>query len=1222
MDYIVVSTSKCDYQAWQLKLLYWSIKKSKQKGKLVLLVSSDELHAGEHPDFSFPSDVTVIEQPDWAWKWKTENDDWWGGIPNKYKAVEWLCDNNYFNDDDKLLFLDPDMVFKTPIDVDIDDNQVIGQKFIHFNHLADWKRYDSNEGIMYPFALKFSTLKKISKDYTTFCEQMRKQTGKWESEMWGLDYALKENNIDIKLIEDWGTCTEWNRHNDRDIIGNLIHYPNEILNENGDRIFFKQDYTYTPDQKVLLNTTKNKLDNLLLTDVDQQRTDYLYHLKYNFDSIFKFYDGSKGYLIFRPWPGGFNNIRMSMEMAVCLAYLTNRTLVLTPKYSMYLLEGESSMDTFFDTSDLGIKSISFDEFCSVKNISTDWDGVRTISKVLDYDAVANVVNFERIPPPNKFLKGRSYINDEDYFTDEECIFLDGNLLGSSYQAIYTHLDDEIKKLVAKYVKYKPEIFDLAWQFINYLEDKSYYSIHIRRNDFQYKDLFIACEQILDNIKDTIPFGSKLYIATDQKDKSFFNPLTEHYTLSFYDDIRSKVKIYDEFDVNYIPIIEQLICTRSIKFIGNKLSTLSSYIYRLRGYMNDIEDKKYYLNTEKYNLNLQHGLTSDNQYIANWAREYPDAWQWYKGRVFVSIASYCDSRIYDTLKSIYSEACDTTRVVVGLHLQDTQEVYDELSKLDYPNLRIKFTSKENTKGVVWARNKIREELYQSEEYFLQIDSHSRVKKNWDAILINQYNSIEQPKVVITTYPNHFDMPDPEKNYLNLPYNTPLKIRQFIHPEDPIDNRCKAENLPSLNDYEVKETRWGAAGFFFTQRLWVEEVTMPDEMAFIGEEDYLSFNSYLKGWNLFVSSEATVWHNYEFRLSENEKPYREHNNSYLIKDRSVELVNKMLFESNGERTLDQLETYFNWKFKQPEKPNTIFVAIAAYLDYEIKYTILDCINKAKHPENLYFSVCLQYDENEGTNESCIDELVQKYNIKVVKYHHTQSEGGCWARNQAQLAYNGEKYSLQIDSHTRLLQNWDEIAISDYNKLKQTINKPLLSFLPPSYFRKDDLGIDYNFTHIEEPDKIHIPKFESLTAEYWPQHNGYSNELRTDYNNINVRILYGGFVFGDGNWVKQIIQDPEHYYTGEEFALTIRSFTHGYDIFTPSRILAWHRCHYNPLKKHYTNNPQEVGNAKHRHAMERLRKLIEGEDLGIYGLGNVRTVEDYGNAAGIDFKNKVLK
>ena len=91
------------------------------KGKLVLLVSSDELHAGENPDFNFPPDVTVIDQLDWAGKWKAENNDWWGGIPNKYKAVEWLCNNNYFKDEDRLLFLDPDMVFKTPIDVEIDD---------------------------------------------------------------------------------------------------------------------------------------------------------------------------------------------------------------------------------------------------------------------------------------------------------------------------------------------------------------------------------------------------------------------------------------------------------------------------------------------------------------------------------------------------------------------------------------------------------------------------------------------------------------------------------------------------------------------------------------------------------------------------------------------------------------------------------------------------------------------------------------------------------------------------------------------------------------------------------------------------------------------------------------------------------------------------------------------------------------------------------------------
>jgi hypothetical protein len=599
------------------------------------------------------------------------------------------------------------------------------------------------------------------------------------------------------------------------------------------------------------------------------------------------------------------------------------------------------------------------------------------------------------------------------------------------------------------------------------------------------------------------------------------------------------------------------------------------------------------------------------------REYSDSFDFTDKTIFVSVASYCDSRVVDTLVSIYSEALNHNRVFVGLHLQDTQEAYDELLKYDFPNLRIKFTLKENAQGVVWARNKIKEELYNNEDYFLQIDSHSRVKKNWDNILINQYENIDEDKVIISTYPNHFDMPDYSKNYLQVPYNAPLRVKRFLS-EDLIDNRCVAENLSSLEDYQIHENRWVAAGFLFTKKEWLDEVKLPDKMRFNGEEDHLTFLSYLKGWNIRLPSESTVWHNYEFRASDTNEPYREHNNNYLINDESIQLVNDFLFNQTHTRTLEQLEEYFNIKLKRP-KNNTIFVAIASYLDYEIKHTILDCISKAKHPENLHFSVCLQYDENEGTNESCIDELIQKYNIKVVKYHHTQSEGGCWARNQAQLAYNGEKYSLQIDSHTRLLQNWDEIAISDYNKLKQTVNKPLLSFLPPSYFRKDDLGLDYEFKHIEEPDKIHIPKFNGITSEYWPHHDGYSNEIRTNGDNLSVKILYGGFVFGDGNWVKDIIQDPEHYYTGEEFALTIRSFTHGYDLFAPSKILAWHRCHYNPLKKHFTNN-NEVGDAKHRHAMERLRKLIEGENLGIYGLGIERTLQQYEEFAKINLKNKI--
>ena len=303
------------------------------------------------------------------------------------------------------------------------------------------------------------------------------------------------------------------------------------------------------------------------------------------------------------------------------------------------------------------------------------------------------------------------------------------------------------------------------------------------------------------------------------------------------------------------------------------------------------------------------------------------------------------------------------------------------------------------------------------------------------------------------------------------------------------------------------------------------------------------------------------------------------------------------------------------------STIFVAIACYLDYELKHTILDCINKAKHPENLRFGVCLQYDENESTNEHVLDFLESKLPIKVLKYHYTESNGGCWARNLAQSLYNGETYHLQIDSHTRLIQNWDEIVINDYTELKKTVDKPLISFLPPSYSRFDELGIDYDFKNIQLLDKINIPKIERITTEYWPAYGGYGNEQHTNFKSVNAILLYGGFIFSEGKWIIEVEQDPEHYYTGEEFALAIRSYTHGYDIYTTSQIVAWHRAHPVAPKKHYNNNPEEISIGRHRHAMERLRMLVEKENLGKYGFGTIRTIEQYGEFARIDFPNKTL-
>ena len=212
------------------------------------------------------------------------------------------------------------------------------------------------------------------------------------------------------------------------------------------------------------------------------------------------------------------------------------------------------------------------------------------------------------------------------------------------------------------------------------------------------------------------------------------------------------------------------------------------------------------------------------------------------------------------------------------------------------------------------------------------------------------------------------------------------------------------------------------------------------------------------------------------------------------------------------------------------------------------------------------------------------------------------------------------MQVDSHTRFIQDWDKIVISDYTNLKEKgIKKPLLSFLPPAYTRDDKLNKDLEFKEKQNLSILQIPKIKFISKDFWPDYGGYNNQIDIKFKPRSITLLYGGFIFTAGEWVQEIEQDPLHYYTGEEFALAIRSYTFGYDFFTPSQIIAWHRAHPQVPKKHFNNNEKSIADNYHIAAMKRLKKLFMGDDLGKYGVGNIRTLEEYERFANIDIKNQ---
>lgn len=87
-------------------------------------------------------------------------------------------------------------------------------------------------------------------------------------------------------------------------------------------------------------------------------------------------------------------------------------------------------------------------------------------------------------------------------------------------------------------------------------------------------------EILAGLQENIAPGSTLFIATNERDVSFFGPIQEVYDVSFLGDFSTMLS---DINPNYFPLVEQMVASRGRIFIGTFFSTFSAYIARLRGY---------------------------------------------------------------------------------------------------------------------------------------------------------------------------------------------------------------------------------------------------------------------------------------------------------------------------------------------------------------------------------------------------------------------------------------------------------------------------------------------------------------------------------------------------------------------------------------------------------------------------------------------------------------
>ena len=101
----------------------------------------------------------------------------------------------------------------------------------------------------------------------------------------------------------------------------------------------------------------------------------------------------------------------------------------------------------------------------------------------------------------------------------------------------------------------------------------YSSLHVRRGELQYKSVKIPAQEWYQNTMDIWEQNEILYIATDEKNKTFFNPLAQHHTLRFLNDYWDVAGL-EALDPNFMGMIDTIVASRGRAFAGTYFSTFT------------------------------------------------------------------------------------------------------------------------------------------------------------------------------------------------------------------------------------------------------------------------------------------------------------------------------------------------------------------------------------------------------------------------------------------------------------------------------------------------------------------------------------------------------------------------------------------------------------------------------------------------------------------------
>ena len=237
----------------------------------------------------------------------------------------------------------------------------------------------------------------------------------------------------------------------------------------------------------------------------------------------------------------------------------------------------------------------------------------------------------------------------------------------------------------------------------------------------------------------------------------------------------------------------------------------------------------------------------------------------KKSIFIQITSYHDHELEKTIKNAILKSSGETKLIFGVHsIFYKENAWIETVK-QIPNVKLVESKAPDNLGMGLGRS-IAHDLYSGEDYYFQIDAHSRFDQNWDTFLINEINTHKSNgfnKPLITQYPKPFWYEGDEekiRDHEEVVTQFYWKDKQRFK-----NNRTPMQGTvlnPKGNIFSISVS----GGSIFTEG----EFLKPNKLIFSeGEEIFIAARAYTNGYDMLVPSEMFMYHLYYGREGKNKR-----------------------------------------------------------------------------------------------------------------------------------------------------------------------------------------------------------------------------------------------------------------------------------------------------------------------------------------------------------------